>query len=214
MKEASFFEGRQRLTLLKEELIKNARVQLDDYFEFQVSDPKMELLNAPYGGARFGVVALIDGKKFSSFDLDIGIGDVWIEPHDHLELKNHLKFTGFIPPQIKTVNVEQHFSEKIHAYTFPRDGHLNSRVKDLVDLYLLVEQDEMDEKELKLALKKTFERRKTHALPAQLSPPPKDWAGPWKGFYSGIEMKEAFLLVRNFYSKTLNHLEYLFSVIL
>jgi predicted nucleotidyltransferase component of viral defense system len=201
LKEASFFEGSVRLTLLKEELIKNARVQLDDYFEFQISGPKIELLNAPYGGARFGVVALIDGKKFSSFDLDIGIGDVWIEPHDNLDLKNHLEFTGFNPPQIKTVSVEQHFSEKIHAYTLPRDGHFNSRVKDLVDLYLLIEQDEMDKGELKSALEKTFDRRKTHDLPMELTPPLKEWSGPWEGFNCGIEIEQAFNLVEGYYSK-------------
>lgn len=200
LKEASFFEGSDRLTLLKEELIKNARLQLDDYFEFQISGPKMELLNAPYGGARFGVVALIDGKKFSSFDLDIGIGDVWIEPHDNLDLKNHLEFTGFHPPLIKTVSVEQHFSEKIHAYTLPRNGHFNSRVKDLVDLYLLIEQDEMDKGELKSALEKTFERRSTHDLPKKLSPPPKEWSGPWEGFNSGVDIEQAFRQVENYYS--------------
>jgi hypothetical protein len=35
---------------------------------------------APYGGARFQIEALIDGKRFTIFDLDIGIGDVWIGP--------------------------------------------------------------------------------------------------------------------------------------
>lgn len=146
-------------------------------------------------------MAFIDGKKFSSFDLDIGIGDVWIEPHDNLDLKNYLEFTGFNPPQIKTVNVEQHFSEKIHAYTLPRNGHFNSRVKDLVDLYLLIEQDEMDKGELKSTLKKTFDRRKTHDLPTELLPPPKEWSVQWKGFNCGNEIEQAYSLVKSYYMK-------------
>jgi predicted nucleotidyltransferase component of viral defense system len=201
LKEATFFAGdaAERLTAIKEELIKKARIDLNDFFEFLISGPKMELENAPDGGARFAVEAKIDGKIFSTFDLDIGIGDTWIEPHDLLELKNHLDFTGFVTPKIKTVSVEQHFAEKIHAYTVPRDGRSNSRVKDLVDLYLLVKEDLMDKKLLKAALKKTFERRKTHVVPGDLVAPPKDWEGPWDKFEVGILIGEAFHVVKLYY---------------
>jgi len=41
------------------------------------------------------------------------------------------------------VSTEQHWAEKLHAYTLPRDGATNSRVKDLVDLALLIELQSM-----------------------------------------------------------------------
>src|SRR5690606_4377524 len=138
LKETKFLDKneKERIEAIKEALIEKGRIDLGDFFEFLVTGPKMELDAAPYGGARFQVEALIDGKRFTIFDLDIGIGDVWIEPHNELELKNHLDFTGFEASKIQVINVEQHFAEKIHAYTVPRDSE-NSRVKDLVDLYLI-----------------------------------------------------------------------------
>lgn len=94
LKEGKFLGGdeRKRIEALKEALIEKGRLDLGDSFEFLVSEPKMEIGAAPYGGARFQVEALIDGKRFTIFDLDVGIGDVWIEPHDELQLK---KLFGF-----------------------------------------------------------------------------------------------------------------------
>jgi len=69
---------------------------------------------------------------------------------------------------------EQQFAEKIHAYTLPRNA-ANSRVKDLVDLALLIGSDRLDKQRILDALRLTFERRGTHDLPAILSPPPSDW---------------------------------------
>jgi hypothetical protein len=80
---------------LKEVLQKKASLDIGDYFTFLITGPIMDLENAPYGGGRFHVEAKIGGKTFSKFHLDIGVGDVWIEPHDELVVKNHLRNTGY-----------------------------------------------------------------------------------------------------------------------
>ena len=49
------------------------------------------------------------------------------------------------------------------------------RVKDLVDLALLIGSGGLDKRRILEALRLTFERRGTHDLPAILSPPPPDW---------------------------------------
>jgi hypothetical protein len=72
---------------------------------------------------------------------------------------------------------EQQFAEKIHAYTFPRNT-ANSRVKDLVDLALLIGSGGLDKQRILEALRLTFERRGTHDL-ASLVPPPADWRIPF-----------------------------------
>jgi hypothetical protein len=73
---------------------------------------------------------------------------------------------------------EQQFAEKIHAYTLPRNA-ANSRVKDLVDLALLIGSGGLDKHRIMEALRLTFERRGTHDLPANLVPPPADWQVPF-----------------------------------
>lgn len=202
LQEGKFLAGNEkaRIEALKEVLIEKARIDLGDYFEFLVSGPQMELEGAPYGGARFQVDALIDGKRFTIFDLDIGIGDVWIEPHDNLRLKNYLDFAGFESPEIEVISIEQHFAEKIHAYTLPRVSQ-NSRVKDLVDLYLLIENEKLDLELLKESLRATFKRRETHELPKKLEAPPESWRRPYEGFNLSHGIDDSSKRVQEFFLK-------------
>ena len=66
----------------------------------------------------------------------------------------------------------QQFAEKVHAYTFPWEGRLNTRTKDLVDLVLLIERGRLDGTSTGEALRATFTTRGTHRLPERLPPPP------------------------------------------
>ena len=64
-------------------------------------------------------------------------------------------------------------------YTLPRTNP-NSRVKDLVDLSLLIGAGGLDQHRVLDALRLTFERRATHDLPLELVPPPADWQIPFR----------------------------------
>jgi hypothetical protein len=77
------------------------------------------------------------------------------------------------------ISREQQFAEKIHAYTLPRSSP-NSRVKDLVDLALLIADNQLDRQRVINALHLTFDRRGTHALPISLSVPPPEWQTPFQ----------------------------------
>jgi hypothetical protein len=75
---------------------------------------------------------------------------------------------------------EQQFAEKLHAYTLPRAGTANSRVRDLVDMVLLIQSGTLDVSLATEALRRTFDRRGTHLIPAALEPPPPDWSTPFE----------------------------------
>jgi hypothetical protein len=138
----------------------------------------MDLTAAPFGGARYHVEASMDGRIFAKFHLDIGIGDVVMQPLETVEAGDWLAFAGIDPPQVQLIPREQQFAEKIHAYTLPRNTP-NSRVKDLVDLALLIRDRQLDRQMILNALLLTFERRKTHPLPTALDAPPPAWAIPF-----------------------------------
>jgi hypothetical protein len=74
---------------------------------------------------------------------------------------------------------EQQFAEKIHAYTLPRPGAPNSRVRDLVDLALLIRSGTLDAARVIESLRQTFGRRNTHPLPPSLDEPPASWNRPF-----------------------------------
>jgi hypothetical protein len=63
----------------------SAAIQLNDYFEFLVGEPREELDGAPEGGSRYPVEARMDGRGFARFHVDVGIGDAVLEPLDVVE---------------------------------------------------------------------------------------------------------------------------------
>jgi predicted nucleotidyltransferase component of viral defense system len=181
---------------------------LGDYFSFEIRESVLDLEAAPYGGARFPVDAKIDGKIFSKFHIDVGVGDIWIEPHEKIELKDWLNFAGIKTTTVSVISKEQHFAEKIHAYTLPRESRYNSRVKDLVDMIILIQNEKMDMKNLKKAIKETFARRKTHEIPLELLIPPSEWQKPFDTMAEEcglkVSLESAFKILVRYYSSLNN----------
>jgi hypothetical protein len=162
------------------EMLQNvADVPLGDWFEYLIGPPVLDLTAAPYGGARYPVEARMDERIFARFHLDAGIGDVVMQPLDTIICRDWLGFAGIESSQVWMIAREQQFAEKIHAYTLPRNT-ANSRVKDLVDLALLIGSGGLDKQRILDALGLTFERRETHDLPVGLVPPPADWQIPFQ----------------------------------
>jgi len=155
-----------------------AAVALGDWFEFTIGPPVMDLTAAPYGGARYPVEARMDERIFARFHLDAGVGDVVMRPLETIVCRDWLGFAGIESSRVLMIAREQQFAEKIHAYTLPRNA-ANSRVKDLVDLALLIGSGELDKRRILEALRLTFERRGTHDL-VSLAPPPADWQIPFQ----------------------------------
>ena len=155
-----------------------AAVALGDWFEFTIGPPVMDLTAALYGGARYPVEARMDERIFARFHLDAGVGDVVMRPLETIMCRDWLGFAGIESSRVLMIAREQQFAEKIHAYTLPRNA-ANSRVKDLVDLALLIGSGGLDKQRIIDALRLTFERRGTHDLPTSLVPPPSGWQVPF-----------------------------------
>lgn len=159
--------------VIHEMLQKTAGAALDDWFEFAFAAPIMDFDAAPYGGARFPVETRMDARIFARFHLDVGVGDVVIQPVDVVECRDWLAFAGITRPSVRMIPLEQQFAEKFHAYTLPRSTP-NSRVKDLVDLALLVHAGKLKLARVSSAIDATFARRGTHAVPRRLDAPPAE----------------------------------------
>jgi len=160
-------------------LEKAAEVDLADFFVFVIGGIMKDLDAAPYGGARFPVEARMDNRTFVEFHIDLGAGDVVLTPLDSTDGHDWLKFAGIPAAKFLTISQEQHFAEKVHAYTIPRPS-ANSRVRDMVDMVLLIQSaKKMDIALVKKAIDATFKRRKTHPVPESFQVPPADWKGPY-----------------------------------
>src|SRR5271157_845685 len=173
-----------------------------DYFEFIIGNAVFDLDNAPYGGYRLPIEARMAGRIFIKFEIDVAAGDVWIEPHDSIKTQDWFGFAGIEAPRVPVISQEQQFAEKIHAYTLPRKTP-NSRVKDLVDILLLIERGTLKTDKLRKVLPKTFTRRKTHDIPSDLPDPPVSWNTPFKKMAETIglpgDLHSAIDRIRQFY---------------
>ncbi|MGA8086725.1 MAG: nucleotidyl transferase AbiEii/AbiGii toxin family protein [Terracidiphilus sp.] len=199
-------EGREAVQAIREMLQERASVSLDDWFEFTIGSPTMDLAAAPYGGARYSIETRMDGRIFARFHLDAGVGDIVLQPLETVECHDWLDFAGIQKPRVWMLSREQQLAEKIHAYTLPRSSQ-NSRVKDLVDLALLIGDDQLDRQRVANALQLTFARRGTHALPASLSAPPEDWQMPFRALAKecglDLDIATVFESVRKFFENAI-----------
>jgi hypothetical protein len=165
-------------TSLRERVQIAASIELPDFFTFIVGEAMAELNQAPEGGARFPVDARLDGRTFVKFHVDLGVGDEVLEPLENVEGQDWLGFAGISPVVVPALSIEQHWAEKFHAYTRPREA-TNSRVRDLVDLVLILEEQQPSIDGVRRAVAVTFSRRHTHSVPEDLLPPPTTWATPF-----------------------------------
>ncbi len=151
-------------------LVRAALRDLQDSFQFEVGAPTSE------SELRFHVQVLINGRPFEDFCVDVGSGDPVIEPPEQLVAPALLQFALISPAMVPCYPLTQQIAEKVHAYTRPRHGGANSRVKDWVDILLIAELGTINSEMLVRALRETFRTRATHSLPMKLPDPPSNWA--------------------------------------
>jgi len=148
-------------------------IDLGDFFQYVIARPK-QVTTAPAGGLRCSVDCRLDGRTFAKFHIDIGLGDLVLGEPEWLPGRA-VETLGMDTPTIPLLPVTQQIAEKFHVYTFPWTDRANTRVKDLIDLILLFETQELDKDVLQETIRATFRHRNTHPVPETLPKPPADW---------------------------------------
>jgi predicted nucleotidyltransferase component of viral defense system len=180
-------------------------IELQDHFLFEVEQTQ-ELDGPAYGGVRFTVTGMVSNRIFETFQVDVGLEHVLL-PVERSNSTDWLGFCGVTPPVIHMIAAEQQFAEKIHAYSLPRDSGFNNRVKDLVDMVLLLRLRPMDLYVLRNCAEQLFRLRATHPLPEKLLAPPDGWEAPFRKMAQEcglvVTLARAFDLVSAEYDKML-----------
>ena len=133
------------------------------------------------------------------------MGDAIVSAPEWQKGPELLSFAGIPPAYVAMLPKDQHFAEKAHAYTYPRKERMNSRTRDLVDLILLIEQGLPDKEALRKAVQATFNRRRSHKIPALLEAPPELWRETYQELAAdcGVTKKtmdDAFKLLQVFWT--------------
>jgi len=118
--------------------------------------------NAGYAGARVLVCAEL-ARARCKVQVDIGFGDAVTPGPVHATYP--VLLADFAAPQLRTYPAYTVVAEKLHAMVLL--GMTNSRVKDYLDVWILLEREELDASVLATAIAATFKRRST-AVPTEL----------------------------------------------
>jgi hypothetical protein len=177
---------------------------LGDGFRFLVRAPRGELTGAPGGGVRCTVDARLAGRTFAQFHMDVGFGDPLLGEPEWVEGSSLLRFAEVVAVRIPVISAAQQFAEKIHAYTFPWQDRDNTRVKDLVDIVLMVHAGLFEAAAAKQALEATFRLRATHPLQPELPKPPEAWLDSYRALSTELglpakNLKQAYEYLASFW---------------
>ncbi len=165
-----------------------------DHFTFVVPEIGEPDLSIPGVKAfRYTVEARLDGRRFETNRIDVGLGDPLIPPFDILESSDLLAFANIPPATIRTTSRAQHVAEKIHALTRPYEDRINTRVKDLADIILLLNLGLPKTQVVKKVVTEIFAARKTHEIPNVIKPPPTTWASSYSAMAKELEIAETNL---------------------
>jgi predicted nucleotidyltransferase component of viral defense system len=118
--------------------------------------------SAGYSGARVLVAAEL-ARARCKVQVDIGFGDA-ITPGP-VDATYPVLIADFAPPRLRTYPVYTVVAEKLHAVALL--GMANSRLKDYLDLWILLEREALDANTLASAIAATFTRRAS-VLPSEL----------------------------------------------
>jgi predicted nucleotidyltransferase component of viral defense system len=153
-------------------------VDLGDDFSFEVATSAAPLEGPPGGGLRFVVVARLAGTELVRFKVDATAADVVVGDFESFFSDPVVERLGFRRSRFPVYPLNQHFAEKLHALTLPRDVE-NTRARDLVDLVWFVRHFTFRSDALVIACIATFERRATHSWPPVIDVPPDSWTRPY-----------------------------------
>lgn len=176
-----------------------------DGFRFVIALPTpLQTNEAGRPGWRFPVQTRLAGREFASITLDVVQRAVEIAATENVVAPNAFAFADIPDRDVELVSATQHFAEKLHALT--RDyGRENTRVRDLVDIALLIERGDLRPAPTIAAARRVFESRGLHHVPRVIPDPPEPWTDRYARLAAELEMgaqsvSEAMVVLREFWA--------------
>lgn len=186
---------------------------IDDGFAFRIGRlVPLRDAGTPHRAWRVELMAILDGADFERIKLDVvGQAREVAGATEPLTVPSPVSEPGLGDVVVQAVDVYQHAAEKLHAYArlYAHDRP-SSRVKDLVDLVLLIEAGLLDDVDrLRRRLQIVYAERDGTAPTPSLPVPPGNWAAPYAAVAAELDLlaastEAAYQLVVARYAATLN----------
>jgi len=184
-----------------------------DWFQFVVGEARaLTALEAGRTGWRFPIAAALAGRTFAEVNVDVVLRRQEISPTERLRLPGALDFAGIDTAEVDVMDRRQHFAEKLHALTRSYADGPSSRVKDLADLVLLIDDGLESSRELLEVTQRLFTARASHELPGEVPDPRRDWTARYAELAADLDISaktiaEAMRMLRAFWTTARSHEE-------
>lgn len=124
---------------------------------------------------RVRVAANLADKPFGGIQLDVSPRAQELEMTERLTLPNALGFAGIPAREIEIIDVNRHAAEKLHAMLRDFGDRENSRVRDLLDLVILIEHALLTPAIVASAAVRVWADRDGRQPPDTIPPLPESW---------------------------------------
>jgi len=136
---------------------------------------------------RAHVAATLAGKMFGGLQIDVSARADELDSTDLIMLPNSMEFAGIESSQVEVVNLQRHVAEKFHGMLKVFDDRINTRVRDLVDLVLLIERGLMNPAVAADAVRAVWDERGDR-LPVVLPELPGGWRERYEHLASDLDL--------------------------
>lgn len=162
---------------LRDRLIDALADDLDgDGFVFEVG-PVAQM--AEDGGGhlswRAGVQVKLAGRPFGGIKVDISPRPHELVSTDRMTIPTALDFAGAVPVEMEVIDIHRHAAEKLHAMLRIYEDGESSRVRDLIDLMLLLEHEPLGPATLARTVTTVWEERDGVPPPQSFPGLPQGW---------------------------------------
>jgi hypothetical protein len=180
-------------TELRDRLIEAlARDEDGDGFVFAVGVPSRMMED---GGEhvtwRVTVDVQLAGRRFGSIKLDVSPRAHELGATDTVTLPNALNFAGFSTVDIEIIDIHRHAAEKLHGMLKDFGERENSRVRDLADLMLMLDDGLLSAEQLTAVVADVWAERDDAAPPAVLPDLPTSWPERYERLAAENEIEPA-----------------------
>ena len=124
---------------------------------------------------RVRVELTLADRPFGRLQLDVSPRAHELTSTDHVELPNSLDFAGIPATTGEIIDIDRHAAEKLHAMLREFVNRDNSRVRDLVDIVLMVENELLSTTGVATAARQVWEERNQATPPRTLPGLPESW---------------------------------------
>ncbi len=164
-------------TALHELLIEALSVDREgDRFEFAAAAPQLLASDgAGHPTWRVSVAARLAGRNFGGIRLDVSPRPHELVETEEVVLPNTLDFAGIPATTIEMVDVNRHTAEKLHAMSRDFGDRENIRVRDLMDVVLLIEHGLLTTERLRACVREVWTERDRTDPPTELPAFPSSW---------------------------------------